>query len=129
MFSAFDGSLRSLLDFLFFLKQCVPTAAVSLSALAYKLVHKLAVSHLCTVQVVHMFFSSSATERFTLLACMHWLQHGGRRYSLFNALQTLSKPRKVEADTLVVINNNFLLSFTPSILGWDITGFKHPYAS
>ena len=52
-FSAFEGSLRSLLDFLFSLKQFVPTAAVILSALAYKLVHKLAVSHLCTVRVTY----------------------------------------------------------------------------
>ena len=56
MFSAFDGSLRSLLDFLLYLKQCLPIAAVSLSALAYDLVHELAVSHLCTVQVAYMVY-------------------------------------------------------------------------
>ena len=69
-FSAFEGSLRSLLDFQFSLKQCVPTAAVILSALAYELVHKLAVSRLHCAGRVHGL-SSSATERCTLLACVH----------------------------------------------------------
>ena len=55
-FSAFEGSLRSLLHFLFYLKQCLPTAAVSLSALEYELVHKLAVSHLCTVRVAYTVY-------------------------------------------------------------------------
>ena len=48
-FSPFEGSLRSLFVFLFSIKQCVPTAAVSLGTFAYELVHELAVSHLCTV--------------------------------------------------------------------------------
>ena len=55
-FVGFEGSLRSLLDFLFSLKQCVPTAAVSLSALAYELAHELAVAHLCTVRVAYMVY-------------------------------------------------------------------------
>ena len=55
-FSAFDGSLRSLLDFLFSVKQCVPTAAVSLSTLAYELAQELAVSRLCTVLVAYMVY-------------------------------------------------------------------------
>ena len=44
-----------LLDFVFSLKQRVPTAAVSLGALAYELVHKLAVSCLCTVGLCTWF--------------------------------------------------------------------------
>ena len=55
-FSTFEGSLRSLLAFLFSVKQCVPTAAVSLSALAYEVVHELAVSRLCTVRVACMVY-------------------------------------------------------------------------
>ena len=55
-FLAFESSLHSLLNFLFSLKQCVPTAAVILSALAYELVHELAVSHLCTVWVTYMVY-------------------------------------------------------------------------
>ena len=55
-FSAFEGSLRSLLDFLFSVKQYVPTAAVSLSTLAYGLAHELAVSRLCTVRVAYMVY-------------------------------------------------------------------------
>ena len=55
-FSVFEGSLHSLLNFLFSLKQYVPTAAVILSALVYELVYKLAVSHLCTVQVAYMVY-------------------------------------------------------------------------
>ena len=54
--SAFEGSLRSLLDFLFSLKQCIPTAAVILSALAYELVREPAVSRLCTVRVAYMVY-------------------------------------------------------------------------
>ena len=54
--SAFEGSLRSLLNFLFSLKQCVPTAAVILSALAYELMHEFAVSHLCTCSTVQDYF-------------------------------------------------------------------------
>ena len=50
-FSAFKKSLCSLLAFLFSLKQCPPTAAVRLSALAYELAHELTVSHLCIVRV------------------------------------------------------------------------------
>ena len=56
MFSAFEGSLRSLLNFLFSMKQCVPTTAVSLSALAYELAHELAVSRLCTVRVAYVVY-------------------------------------------------------------------------
>ena len=55
-FSVFEGSLRSLLDFLFSVKQCVPTAAVSLGTFAYELVHELAVSRLCTVRVAYMVY-------------------------------------------------------------------------
>ena len=71
-FSAIEVSLSSLLDFLFSVKQCVPTAAVSLSALAYELALELAVSHLCTGRVAYMvYLRSSATKRFMLLACVH----------------------------------------------------------
>ena len=93
-FSAFDGfvgSLRSLLDFVFSLKQCVPTAAVSLSALAYELAHEL-----CCFPSMHCVgrvhgLSSLATKRFTLLACVHWLQRGGVRYSPFQCFADSSK--------------------------------------
>ena len=78
-FSAFEGSLRSLLDFLSSLKQCVPTAAMSLSAFAYELVHELLflICALCGSRA--RCLSSSAMERFTLLACVHWLQRGRGR--------------------------------------------------
>ena len=55
-FLAFEGSLRSVLDFPFSVKQCIPTAAVSLSTLAYELAHELAVSCLCTVRVAYMVY-------------------------------------------------------------------------
>ena len=94
-FSAFEGSLCSLLDFLFFLKQCFPTAAVSLSALAYELVHELAVSHLCTVYMVYLARLRSALRCW--LACIGCsVMEGG--ILLFNALWTLTKPRKIKAD-------------------------------
>ena len=38
------------------MKQCVPTAAVILSALTYELVQELAVSHLCTLLVTYMVY-------------------------------------------------------------------------
>ena len=97
-FVGFEGSLRSLLDFLFSLKRCVPTAAVSLSTLAYELAHELAVSHLCTVRVAYMVYLAR------LRSALHcWLACIGcsvveRGILLFNALRTLPKPRKVEAD-------------------------------
>ena len=56
MISAFESSLRSLLDFLFSVKQCVPTAAVILNALAYEFAHELAVSRLYTVRVAYMVY-------------------------------------------------------------------------
>ena len=85
-FVGFEGSLHLLLNFLFFLKQCVPTAAVSLSALAYELAHELAVSHLCTVRVTYMIYL--AWLRST---CMHWLQHDGGMYSPFQCFANSSK--------------------------------------
>ena len=97
-FSAFNGSLHSLLDFLFSLKQCVPTAAVILSALAYKLVQELAVSHLCTVQVAYMVYLArlwSAVHCW--LACIDCSMMEGS-ILLFNALRTFPEPCKVEAD-------------------------------
>ena len=60
-FSAVEGSLRTLLNFLFSLKQCVPTPAVSLNALVYELVHELAVSYLCTVRVAYMVYHCICT--------------------------------------------------------------------
>ena len=90
--------MRLLLDFLFFLKQYVPTTAVSLSALVYELVHELAVSHLCTVRgmyMVHQARLQSAVRCW--LACIDCSMMEGS-ILLFNALRALSKPRKVEAD-------------------------------
>ena len=97
-FVGFEGSLRSLLDFLFPLKQCVSTAAVSLSALAYELAHELGVSHLCTVRVAYMVYPARLRSP---LRC--WLAYIGCSVMeggilLFNVLPTLPKPRKVEAD-------------------------------
>ena len=97
-FVGFEGSLRSLLDFLFPLKQCVPTAAVSLSALAYELAHELGVSHLCTVRVAYMVYPARLRSALRCwLACIGCSVMEGA-ILLFNALQTLPKPRKVEAD-------------------------------
>ena len=97
-FSAFEGYLRSLLDFLFSMKQCVPTAAVSLSALAYELAHELAVSRLCTVQVPYMFYLAWLRSALRCwLACIGCIVVEGG-ILLFNALRTLPKPCKVEAD-------------------------------
>ena len=97
-FSAFEASLRSLLHFLFSLKQCIPTAAVILSALAYELVHKLAVSHLCTVRVAYMVYLAQLRSAVCCwLACIDCsMMEGGTL--LFNALRTFPKPRKAEAD-------------------------------
>ena len=70
-FSAFEGSLRSLFVFLFSVKQCVPTAAVSLGTFAYELVHELAVSHLCTVRVAYMvYLARLRTASHFWLACI-----------------------------------------------------------
>ena len=44
--------------------------------LAYKLMHVLDVSLLYTVRVTYRVHRS-ATDRFALLACVHWLQCGG----------------------------------------------------
>ena len=97
-FSAFEGSLRSLLDFLFSLKQCVPTAAVILSALAYELVHELAVSRLCTVRVAYMVYLARLRSAVRCwLACIDCSMMEGS-ILLFDALRALPKPRKVEAD-------------------------------
>ena len=97
-FSAFEGSLRSLLDFLFSFKQCVPTAAVSLSALVYELVHELAVSHLCTVRVAYMVYLAQLRSAVRCwLACIDCSMMEGS-ILFFNALWALPKPRKVEAD-------------------------------
>ena len=41
---------------LFSVKQCVPTAAVSLGTFAYELVYEFAVSHLCTVRLEYMVY-------------------------------------------------------------------------
>ena len=98
-FSAFEGSLRSLLNFLFALKQCVSTAAVTLSALAYELVHKLAVSHLCTVQVAYMAYLArlqSAVRCWLVCIDCSMMEES---ILLFNVLRTLPKPCKVEADS------------------------------
>ena len=98
MFSASKGSLHSLLDFLFSLKQCVPTAAVILSALTYELVHELAVSHVCTVRVAYMVYLAQIRSAVCCwLACIDWSMTEGS-ILLFNVLRTLPKPRKVEAD-------------------------------
>ena len=98
MFSAFEGSLHSWLDFLFSLKQCIPTAAVTLSALAYKLVHKLAVFHFCTVRVAYMVYLARLRSTVRCwLACIDCSMMEGS-ILLFNALWTLPKPHKVEAD-------------------------------
>ena len=96
MFSAFEGSLRSLLDFLFSLKLCVPTAAVSLSALAYKLLHEL-LFLICAVSRG----SRTLAQLWSAFRCwLAWIGcsvvEGG--ILLSNALRTLPKPRKVEAD-------------------------------
>ena len=97
-FSAFEGSVRSLLDFLFFLKQCVPTVAVILSTLAYELVHELAVSHLCTVRVTYMVYLARLWSTVRCwLACIECSMMEGS-ILFFNALRALPKPRKVEAD-------------------------------
>ena len=97
-FSAFEGSLRSLLDFLFSLKQCVPTAAVILSALTYELVRELAVSRLCTVRVAYMVYLARLRSAVRCwLACIDFSMVEGSIF-LFNALRALPKPRKVEAD-------------------------------
>ena len=70
-FSAFEGSLRSLFVFLFSVKQCVPTAAVSLGNFPYELVHELAVSHLCTVRVAYMvYLARLRTALHFWLACI-----------------------------------------------------------
>ena len=97
-FSAFEGSLCSLLDFLFSLKQCFPTAAVSMSTLAYELAHDLAVSHLCATQVTYMVYLAQLRSALHCwLVCIGCsVVEGG--ILLFNALRTLPKPRKVEAD-------------------------------
>ena len=82
-FSAFKGTLRSLLDFLFSLKQCVPTAAVCVECLCIRIsARACCFSFVHCVGLVHGL-PTSAMERFTFLACVHWLQHGGGRYSSF----------------------------------------------
>ena len=97
-FSAFEGSLRSLLDFLFSLKQCVPAAAVILSALAYELVRELAVSRLCTVRVAYMvYLARLRSDVRCWLACIDCSMMEGS-ILLFDALWTLPEPRKLEAD-------------------------------
>ena len=90
--------MRSLFDFLFSSKQCFPTAAVILSALAHELVHELAVSHVCTVQVAYMDYLARLRSSVRCwLACIDCsMMEGG--ILLFNVLRTLPKPRKVEAD-------------------------------
>ena len=135
-FSAFEDSLRSLLEFLFSLKQCVTTAAVSLSAIVYELVHELAVSHLCTVRVAYMVYLARLRSAVRCwLACIDCSMMEGS-ILFINALWALPKPRKVEADwkslhlyvcalvsfgTFVVINNNFHI--------WAvISGFNRPCA-
>ena len=76
--------------------------------------------------------SSSAMERFTLLACMHWLQRGGR-YSPFQCFA--DSPKATQSCCICA----FVLycDFTPSLLsitipcylsnlpylGWNITGY------
>ena len=97
-FPAFEGSLRLVLDFMFSLKQCVPTAAVILSALAYVLVHELAASRLCTVRVAYMVYLARLQSAVRCwLACIDCSMMEGS-ILLFNALRALPKPRKVEAD-------------------------------
>ena len=98
MFSAFEFFLRMLLNFLFSLKQCIPTAAVILSALAYELVHEFAVSHLCTVRVVYMVYLARLRSAVCCwLACIDCSMMKGSILR-FNALRALPKPCKVEAD-------------------------------
>ena len=94
-FVGFEGSLHSLLDFLFSLKQCVPTVAVSLSALEYELAYELAVSHLCTVRVAYMFYPARLRSALRCwLACISCsVMEGG--ILLFDALRTIPKPRQV----------------------------------
>ena len=97
-FVGFEGSLCSLLNFLFPLKQCVPTVAMSLSALAYELAYELGVSHLCTVRVAYMIDPALLRRALRCwLGCIGCgVMEGG--ILLFNTLPTVPKPRKVEAD-------------------------------
>ena len=116
-FSAFEGSLRSLLDFLFSLKQCVATAAVILSALAYELVRELADSCLCTVRVAYMVYLARIRSAVRCwLACIDCSMMEGS-ILLFNALRALPKPRKVEADCrLLHCTYVHWCDLTPSLL-------------
>ena len=137
-FSAFVGFeffLPSLLDFLFPMRQCVPTAAVSLSALAYELAHELGVSNLCTVRVAYMVYPARLRSALRCwLACIGCsVMEGG--ILLFNALPTLPKPRKVAAfvlwcDLTPSLLSIIILCYISHLpyLGWDITGFKRPCA-
>ena len=80
------------------LKQCVPTAAVILSALAYELVHEFAVSHLCTVRVAYMVYLARLRSAVRCwLVCIGCSMMEGS-ILLFNVLRALPKPCKVEAD-------------------------------
>ena len=98
-FSAFEGSLRSLLDFLFSVKQCMCSHCCSeFDTLAYELAHKLAVSRLCTVRIAFMVYLARLRSA---LRC--WLAYIGCSVVecgtlLFDTLRTLPKQRKVEAD-------------------------------
>ena len=116
-FSAFEGSLRSLLDFLFSLKQCVPTIAVILSALAYELVHELAVSRLCTVRVAYMVYLARLRSPVRCwLACIDCSMMEGS-ILLFNALWALPNHAKLKLTAGCCICTYVLwCDLTPSLL-------------
>ena len=109
-----------------------PCVRVSAGACCFSFVH-------CAGRVHGL--SSSAKKRFTLLACVRWLQGGGVRYSPFQcfadspeATQSLSWLQVAAfvcvlwcdlTPSLLSITIPCYLSHLP-YLGWDITGFKRP---
>ena len=52
--------------------------------------------------------SSTATERFTLLACVHWLQRDGGRYS----------PFQPELKKIIPDNENVRYVYYNKIINW-----------
>ena len=145
MFSAFEGSLRSLLDSFLLETVCsycysefeCSCVRISARACCFSFVH-------CAGRIHGL--SSSATEHFTLLACVHWLQHVGGRYSRFQCFADSPKATRLKLTASCCICTFVLwCDLTPSLLsitipcyllhllylGWDITGFIvgcHSYA-
>ena len=82
MFSAFVSFVFFALaaHFLFPMKQCVPTTAVSLSALAYELAHELAVSNLCALCGSRTWFIQHGYEALYIVGLRAlvaaWLEGG-----------------------------------------------------